>query len=81
MEILAAACLVRMDLPAGYNETNDEAFVQDFELEEVKADVWKRLDKLSLLDQQAFMEVFQENNIPTKAMVDQVIAAVKSGKK
>ena len=81
MEILAAGCLVKMELPVGYNDELTEVSVEDFEMQEIKADVWKRLDKLSLLDQQAFMEAFQDNNMPTKAMIDSVITAVKSGKK
>lgn len=77
MEMIAAACIVKMELPAGY--VGEAAETRDFE-GEPKADVWKRMDDLSITDNQTFVEAFQEANLPTKEMLDRVLAAVKSGK-
>lgn len=79
MEIIAAACIVRMELPENYNDEASDTSSEEFG-DNVKADAWKRLDKLSLVDHQAFIEVFQENNVPTREMIERVVAAVKSGK-
>lgn len=78
MEMIAAACITKMEFPAGYSD-NAEATAKEFE-GELKADVWKRLDELTLVDNQTFVEAFQEANLPTKDMLDKVVAAVKLGK-
>jgi len=72
--------VVKMELPAGYNG-NAEAETVEFGDEDLKANVWERLDKLALPDVGALVEVFQEANLATREMVDKIIEAQKSGKK
>lgn len=79
IEIIAAACITKMVLPAGYSD-NDEETVLEFTEDGVK-DVWNRLDNLDLLDTQAYIEVFQECNIPSPEMIKQLLDAAKAGKK
>lgn len=80
IEIIASACITKMVLPEGYSEDHPEGAELEFSDEDLKA-AWARLDKLDLLDTQAFIEVFQEHNIPSPEMIKQLLDASKAGKK
>lgn len=80
MEIVAAACIVKMVLPGGYAEDVAEDRTVEFEGFEREKNVWARLDDLSLMDNQAFISAFEEHNLPTRAMVDSIVEAVKKSK-
>lgn len=80
IEIIASACITKMVLPEGYSEEHPEGVELEFTDEDLKT-AWNRLDKLDLLDTQAFIEVFQEHNIPSPEMIKQLLDATKAGKK
>jgi hypothetical protein len=81
IELMAAACIQKIEFPANYGDA-DEAVTQEFSEEDNKADkLWERLDNLSLMDNQALVDAFQTLNLPSQKMIDDVISAVKSGKK
>lgn len=80
IEIIAAACIVKMELPAGYSEEYPDGTTLEFGEDSVK-DAWARLDKLGLLDTQAYIEVFQETNIPSPEMIKSLLDAAKAGKR
>ena len=81
VELMAAACIVKMVLPAGYAD-NEQDLEEVFGDELGKPDeIWTRLDRLSLVDNQSLVEAFQTLNLPSTKMIEDVVAAVKSGKK
>lgn len=80
IEIIASACITKMVLPEGYSEDHPEGVELEFTEEDLKT-AWNRLDNLDLLDTQAFIEVFQEHNIPSPEMIKQLLEASKAGKK
>lgn len=80
IEIIASACITKMVLPEGYSEDHPEGVELVFSDDDLKT-AWNRLDKLDLLDTQAFIEVFQEHNIPSPEMIKQLLDASKAGKK
>lgn len=81
VELMAAACIVKMVLPAGYAD-NEADLEETFTEDTTKPDeIWARLDKLTLVDNQTLVEAFQTLNLPSTKMVDEIVAAIKSGKK
>lgn len=83
MEVVAAACMVRMELPENYNEGEEPPVARDFEFYNANSkdkNLWTRLDELSILDNQAYVEAFQEQNLPTRAMVDAILDGIKKAK-
>lgn len=78
-ETVAAACIAKMTLPAGYSETYPDG--KDFEYApDDLAEPFKRYDELDLVDQVAFTIAFQHQNTPTKVMMETLLEQLKAQK-
>lgn len=83
MDTIAANCIVSLALPAGYQsgDAEDEpaqSFV--FDPKDIRAAHYNRFDDLSLVDQQAFSVAFEDQNSPTKTMVENILKPINEAK-
>jgi hypothetical protein len=79
LETIAAACIKRMVVPAGYAEEFPEERVLEFAEDDMQTP-WKRFDDLCLMDVQAYTSAFELLNMPTKAMVEAIVDEIKKRK-
>lgn len=79
LETIAAACIKKMTVPAGYAEEFPEEQVFEFAESDMQTP-WKRFDDLSLMDVQAYTSAFELLNMPTKAMVEAIVDEIKKRK-
>lgn len=78
LQTVAAACITKLVLPAGYSE--DHEVVLEFDPKDISPKAYERFDDLALLDQQAFMAAFEELNSPTKVMVEAITKPIRDAK-
>jgi hypothetical protein len=76
---IAAACLAKVTIPAGYDEGFDAELVREYAATDLEKP-YNRMDDWSMCDSQAFVSAFELLNLPTKALVEQLADAVKKGK-
>lgn len=80
LQTVAAACITKLVLPAGYSDEHEEGLTQEFDPKDITPKAYERFDDLALLDQQAFMAAFEELNSPTKVMVENITKPIRDAK-
>lgn len=78
-ETVAAACISKMTLPAGYSEAYPDGKTFEYASDDLAAP-FSRYDELDLIDQTAFTIAFQHQNTPTKVMMEVLLEQLKAQK-
>lgn len=76
---IAAACLAKVTIPAGYDQGFESETIREYAAGELDKP-YNRFDDWSMCDTQAYVSAFEVLNLPTKALVEQLADGVKKGK-
>lgn len=78
-ETIAAACIVKITLPDGY-EGEDENTTLEFD-DKSTGTAFGRLDALTIMDSTVYTRTFLDLNYPTRAMIEALVSEIKKAKK
>ncbi len=78
LDTVAAGLIAKIEFPADYLAEGAPASIKEYAADDMKA-VYQRLDDLDLEDTQAFSAAFDENNSPTRSIVEDIVKASKAG--